>query len=128
MLIALGIVFFVSSDLFAQSYEVKGAGTEDVNGIYKPDGKARGKTKYTNGKYILFYKGCHSKWMIKSPDGNFYRNKKDTDIPPKDGWEKGCGKGSMDPAPIVIPLSDNSDKRDENQNSKQNNNPKNNRS
>jgi hypothetical protein len=103
LLLILSIVFFFNNCLLAQSYEVKGAGTEDVNGIYVPTGKARGKTKYVKGDYVLFYKGCHSKWMIKSSDGNFYRNKKDSNTPPENGWEKGCGKGSMDPAPTVIP-------------------------
>lgn len=102
LLFVLSIVFFFNNSLFAQNYEVKGAGKEDVNGIYVPTGKARGKTKYVKGDYVLFYKGCHSKWMIKSPNGNFYRNKKDSNTPPENGWEKGCGKGSMEPAPTVI--------------------------
>lgn len=106
LLLILSIVFFLNNCLFAQSYEVKGAGTEDVNGIYTASGKARGKTKYVKGDYVLFYKGCHSKWMIKSPNGNFYRNKKDSNTPPEDGWEKGCGKGSMEPSPTVVLVLD----------------------
>lgn len=100
------ILFLFNSNLFAQNYEVKGAGTPDVNGIYVPSGKAQGKTKYVKGDYVLFYKGCHAKWMIKSKNGNFYRNKKDTKLPPKTGWEKGCGKGSLNPAPTVVAVSE----------------------
>jgi hypothetical protein len=102
---AIGFAFFANS-LFAQSIEVKGAGTADVNGIYVPSGKSHGKTQYVKGDYVLFYKGCHSKWMIKSPAGNLYRNKIDSNTPPKDGWEKGCGKGSTDPAPTIVIVAD----------------------
>ncbi|MBE9468496.1 MAG: hypothetical protein IMY72_09305 [Bacteroidetes bacterium] len=101
------ILFLFNANLFAQNYEVKGAGTTDVNGIYVPDGKDKGKIKYVKGEYTLFYKGCHAKWMIKSPNGNFYRNRKDTKKPPETGWEKGCGKGSLNPAPTVVAVSEN---------------------
>lgn len=101
------ILFFLSSTINAQNYEVKGAGTDDANGIYIPSGKKNGKTQYKNGKYTLFYKGCHAKWMIISPDGNLYRNKKDSNTPPENGWEKGCGKGSLEPAPTILPVAEN---------------------
>jgi len=108
LLFAISIVIFFSNCLFAQSYEVKGAGTGDVNGIYIPSGKKNGKTQYVKGNYVLFYKGCHSKWMIKSPEGNLYRNKIDSKTPPENAWEKGCGKESIDPAPTVVPVSEKS--------------------
>lgn len=106
LVFSFSILFFLSNTINAQNYEVKGAGKEDVNGIYIPAGKKNGKTQYINGKYTLFYKGCHSKWMIKSPNGNFYRNKIDSNTPPKDGWEKGCGTGSMEPAPTIVIVAD----------------------
>ena len=102
LLFVFVIVLVLSNKLTAQTYEVKGAGTEDVNGVYAPDGEKKGKPKYRKDEYILFYKGCHSKWMIKSPEGNFYRNKIDSETPPETGWEKGCGKGSLEPAPTVV--------------------------
>lgn len=105
LLFIISFVFCVTS-LFSQNVEVKGAGTADVNGIYVPSGKSHGKTQYVKGDYVLFYKGCHAKWMIKSPKGNVYRNKIDSNTPPVDGWEKGCGKGSMDPAPTISPVVD----------------------
>jgi hypothetical protein len=105
LLAFIGLVFFMDG-LVAQNIEVKGAGTADVNGIYIPSGKVRGKTQYVKGDYVLFYKGCHSKWMIKSPDGNFYRNSKDSNTPPENGWEKGCGKGAVDPAPTIVIVAD----------------------
>ena len=95
-------ICFLSMGVFAQNYEVKGAGTVEINGIYTPSGKVNGKTRYVKGEYVLFYKGCHSKWMIMSPGGNLYRNQLDSATPPERGWEKGCGKGSMDPAPVVL--------------------------
>ncbi len=95
------LVFVVSTSLFAQNYEVKGAGTKEINGVYIPSGEENGKVLYKKGDYILYYKGCKSKWMIKSSNGNFYRNKKDSKNPPVEGWEKGCGKGSMEPSPTV---------------------------
>ena len=106
LLFAFSVALFINTNLLAQNYEVKGAGTADVNGIYEPAGKIRGKIKYKKGEYTLFYKGCHAKWMIKSKNGNFYRNKKDSAKPPEKGWEKACGKGSKNPAPIVIPVAE----------------------
>ena len=71
-----------------------------------PAGKNRGKTQYKKGEYTLFYKGCHAKWMIKSPKGNFYRNKTNSKKPPENAWKKGCGKGSLEPAPTVVPVTE----------------------
>lgn len=108
VLFVISIVFFFSNSLFAQSYEVKGAGTDDVNGIYLPSGKKNGKTQYVKGDYVLLYKGCHAKWMIKSSEGNLYRNKIDSKTPPENGWEKGCGEGSVEPAPTVVIVAEKS--------------------
>ena len=91
----------------AQNYEVKGAGTPEVNGVYLASGKVNGKTSYVKGEFQLFYKGCEAKWMIKSKDGNYYRNMNDTPLPPQSGWEKGCAKGSKDPAPEITPVHNN---------------------
>ena len=110
ILFAVSIALLINTSLLAQNYEVEGAGTADVNGIYVPAGKTRGKTQYKKGEYTLFYKGCHAKWMIKSKKGNFYRNKEDSKKPPEKGWEKGCGKGSMEPAPTVLPVAEKQDK------------------
>jgi|GEM_PF-3157003 len=112
LLFVIGIAFIFTNSLSAQNVEVKGAGADDVNGIYVPTGKKNGKTQYTKGKYILFYKGCHAKWMIKTSEGNYYRNKIDSKTPPEKGWEKGCGKGSKEPAPTVILVFNNKEKED----------------
>ncbi|HOT15278.1 MAG TPA: hypothetical protein PK252_11010 [Bacteroidales bacterium] len=83
-------------------YKVSGAGTSDVNGIYKPAGKERGFTVYSNGKYKLYYKGCHSKWMIEGNNGhNMYRNFIDSPIAPANKWEKACGQEALPPAPTL---------------------------
>lgn len=108
VLFVISIALFFSNSLFAQSYEVKGAGTDDVNGIYVPSGKKNGKTQYVKGDYVLLYKGCHAKWMIKSSEGNLYRNKIDSKTPPENGWEKGCGEGSVEPAPTVVIVAEKS--------------------
>ena len=89
----------------AQQYEVKGAGAQEVNGIYVANGTTNGKPKYVKGDFVLFYKGCEAKWMIKSAKGNYYRNMNDTPTPPESGWEKGCAKGSAIPAPTVKPVN-----------------------
>jgi hypothetical protein len=83
-------------------YLVSGAGTADVNGIYKPSGIERGYTVYSNGKYKLYYRGCHSKWMIEGPNGhNMYRNFVDSVYAPYNKWEKACGKEALEPAPVI---------------------------
>jgi hypothetical protein len=97
--------FAAAAFVFAQSYEVQGAGLQEANGIYNPSGTINNKICYKKGEYTLFYKGCVSKWMITSPVGNLYRNANDTEFPPREGWLKGCAKESKDPLPIIIPVN-----------------------
>jgi hypothetical protein len=103
--------FFLFHVLFmsvqAKTFEVKGAGTTDVNGIYIQSDSINGKPCYVKGSYTILYKGCFSKWMITSPSGNVYRNAKNTGFPPKQGWERGCAAESKDPAPVIIEVNDN---------------------
>lgn len=83
-------------------YRVKGAGKAEVNGIYVPCGKhEKGGDQYTNTRYIMYNKGCHSKWMIIDGNSNLYRNQTDSKTPPRDAWETGCGEKNIEPAPTV---------------------------
>ena len=108
LILVLSIITLCSTFISAQNMEVKGAGTKEVNGIYLEKGKQNGHARYVKGKYVLFYKGCKAKWMIKSPEGNLYRNKTDSKTPPRDNWEKGCAKNNKGPAPIVVPVAEKS--------------------
>ncbi|MBN1182890.1 MAG: hypothetical protein JXB49_11420 [Bacteroidales bacterium] len=107
----IAFTIFISIQLNAQEVkiEVKGAGTEKVNGIYMPEGKFNGKSMYVHGEYSIIYKGCQSKWMIIGPDGNYYRNMNDTELPPDSGWKKGCAEKSTPPFPhlTIMKLEDN---------------------
>lgn len=83
-------------------YRAEGAGKAEANGIYHPFGKHEtGGVQYTNGHFILYYKGCNSKWMIIDGDRNLYKNRTDSETPPPDNWEAGCGEENLDPAPTI---------------------------
>jgi hypothetical protein len=93
-------------DASADYYLVKGAGKAAVNGIYTPCGKHEtGGDQYGHDQYILYYKGCHSKWMIIDGNRNLYKNKTDSKTPPREGWETGCGEKNLDPTPTVKRVS-----------------------
>ncbi len=93
-------------DALGDYFQVKGAGKAAVNGIYTPCGKHEtGGDQYGHDQYILYYKGCHSKWMIIDGDRNLYKNKTDSKTPPQDGWETGCGENNLDPTPTVKRVS-----------------------
>lgn len=86
-------------------YKVKGAGKAEVNGIYVPWGThEKGGDQYTNGRFIMYYKGCHSKWMIIDGDRNLYKNQTDSKTPPRDEWKPGCGEKNIHPPPTVSPI------------------------
>jgi hypothetical protein len=90
------------------SVVVEGAGTEYFNGIYEPNGKLRGKTKYRrcrgSGETLEWEKGT---WVLKlhvpyysSPPGVTSVQ----DQPPSQGW-KVKGTAAKRPSPTVRVLS-----------------------
>ena len=95
------------------SVVVEGAGTDSFNGIYKPSGKLRGKTKYcrTGGGETLEWEGGHWKliklnnmapnnsahYVHDSPPGVTPAQ----DQPPSDGWTVMPMSAGKEPSPTV---------------------------
>jgi len=93
------------SETSADYYNVKGAGKAEVNGIYVPYGKHEsGGVQYTNGEFIMYYRGCYSKWMIIAGNSNLYKNQIDSKTPPPNQWKVGCGEKELEPPPTVNPI------------------------
>jgi hypothetical protein len=108
------------------SYQVYGAGTSEVNGLYVRNGDLNGYPKYTlykddEAQYSLAVNLplAIATWTIYPGDGSagleLYVNVVDTDvtaIPPKTGWEVGSSflfppiPNADEPAPIVTGLDD----------------------
>ena len=94
------------------SVVVEGAGTDSFNGIYKPSGKLRGKTKYcrTGGGETLEWEGGHWKLMLNNMAPNkrahYVHNPPPgvtpaQDQPPSDGWTVMPMSAGKEPSPTV---------------------------
>ena len=112
-----GIMILCSAQLFADDYQVSGAGTTAVNGIYYQDGTFTTKEGHTypkykssSGYYIYFdlYTSASGNrfWNIDNDLDDtmvfYYRgdNDKDFSFPPPSGWSNSDVDG-LDPVPTV---------------------------
>jgi hypothetical protein len=114
------VMLLLAANLFATDYEVSGAGSSEVNGVYVENGTNGGKPKYefTNGgtTYYLGFDDASSSWLIGTslslyPMMSHYYINSSSDTPPSSGW--GIGYEGSSPAPTVSEagpnLSRNSD-------------------
>eukprot|EP01041_Mallomonas_annulata_P007512 gene7512-15370_t len=85
-------------------YEVRGAGSADVNGYYEPYGTLSNAVKYEkvldNGTIFRLQRDSNFNWVIKRSDlVTLYEVDSSKKSPPKKGWESIQGQ---DPAPTLI--------------------------
>jgi hypothetical protein len=98
-------------DYTEDSYNVYGAGTEDVNGLYVRNGTANGVARYSkydsDGTTILYdieSDASNLNWQILSDaDAVLYDIASTASTPPESGWADNTGDS---PAPIVQALSE----------------------
>ncbi len=96
---------FFCQTVQATDYQVVGAGTAGVNGVYTESGTHEGRPVFINGTYRLFYRGCmQNRWIIingsnlNDSDCPLYRNSSQENDPPETGWERA---GGANPAPTI---------------------------
>jgi len=92
------------------SYNVYGAGTEDVNGLYVRNGSVNGNAAYTlydedgtTALYDIEWDGATDWQLLSAADAVIYDITDSSTTPPETGWASNTGE---DPAPIVQALSE----------------------
>ena len=102
----MAAMLLLSANLFATDYEVSGAGTSAVNGVYVENGTNDGKPKYefnNNGTtyYLCYDESYGGNWLVGTSYGvpqSYYYIPSTSDSPPSDGWRENNG---LRPAPTV---------------------------
>ena len=93
---------FVGWSAMAENYEVSGAGTPELNGIYAEVGTANGKPYYEYlRQYYCFIRHDGTYWTLGIYMGSYdvyYRVESTDATPPADGW---VTWGGTDPVPTV---------------------------
>jgi len=92
------------------SYNVYGAGTEDVNGLYVRNGSVNGNAAYTlydedgtTALYDIEWDGATDWQLLSAADAVIYDITDSSTTPPETGWASNTGE---DPAPIAQALSE----------------------
>ena len=98
-----------SAAAIPSSYIVRGAGDEQFNGVYKPDGMQDGTTKWRKigGRQTINRNGGAYWFICIDYEGSHYLMTSASDTPPLSGWA--VGHGSIDfsvpgtaPAPNLL--------------------------
>ena len=80
-----------------RGFTVSGAGTKEANGFYAREGEFEGAALFTKGQWWLLRYTLPSgnqwwyiadKYQLDRDDGDLYRVKSNSDLPPLDGWVK----------------------------------------
>ncbi|MEA3443688.1 MAG: GLUG motif-containing protein, partial [Bacteroidota bacterium] len=104
----------MSTNLLATNYQVSGAGSSEVNGLYVENGTNYGKPKYeyfnsvNNTTYYLAYDSNYGTyWFIgESLDilGSLYYSVSTSDTPPSTGWVDLNGSLPTPSVSLVVPI------------------------